>query len=770
MKTIKIFLASSEELDYDRMAFGNLVRRLDDMYEKRGIRIKLFEWEDYDSAYNDKRKQDEYNEYVCQSDIFLALFHKKAGQFTIEEFDKASEQFKATASPKVYTYCKDLKPGEEESPELKKFKERLFNEMGHYWCRYDNRESLQFQFVMQLQLVESSQMEDMKVKNGNVTFNDVQIASMDRLTFVTANEEYQQMRKDLQELHKEICDIRLEINDNQEYLDRKEKKLEDNPDDEECQKDLEMLKKNDVRLRNHLQPKLDKYHSLQEKITEQQSLFLNTAKRVAQLQGRYIDNSIRDAIDAFLEGKVREANYILERSEDSKPSIEDYKLCKEITEQKRQNHITYINKLIFWASTIMADTNRGWRRHEADKKYKEAIERAEAIDYDEREYINLLSDYASFLFRYANYKDALVIEQKVLSLQKEIDANLPEIADSYNKLGLIYKKEGNYSKALKYHQKALAIRERIFGEEYLDTAESYNNIGSIYRNFDNYSKALEYYQKSLSIKEKLLGNEHLETADSYNNVGIIHFQQGRFPEALELFQKTRVIYEQKLGPNDPDTAISYNNIGNIYYCMENFSKALEYHLKALDIRRTFFGEEHPDTAKSYYNLGLVYRMREGNINKSLEYFQKALNSSDNYELNLEVRCVSSQSYYKTIRRVLELRNERWRTIDQSQEVLSQCNSLYYSNESETAIHQNTEYTRIDEKAFNWVKKAISINPSDTAAINLLASLYEERREYYEAVEQLEHCLKLQKEQNEPENKIRETEEKIAALIDKIKYG
>ena len=141
MKTIKIFLASSEELDYDRMAFGNLVRRLDDMYEKRGIRIKLFEWEDYDSAYNDKRKQDEYNEYVKQSDIFLALFHKKAGQFTVEEFDIASQEFKDHASPKVYTYCKDLKSGEEETPELKEFKKRLFDEMGHFWCRYDNRES-----------------------------------------------------------------------------------------------------------------------------------------------------------------------------------------------------------------------------------------------------------------------------------------------------------------------------------------------------------------------------------------------------------------------------------------------------------------------------------------------------------------------------------------------------------------------------------------------------------------------------------------------------
>ena len=158
MKTIKIFLASSEELDNDRMAFGNLVRRLDDMYEKRGIRIKLFEWEDYDAAFNDRRKQDEYNNYVRQSDVFLALFHKKAGKFTIEEFNVASEEFKTKTSPKVYTYCKDLQPGEEETPELIEFKKHLFDEMGHYWCRYDSRESLQLQFVMQLQLVESSQM------------------------------------------------------------------------------------------------------------------------------------------------------------------------------------------------------------------------------------------------------------------------------------------------------------------------------------------------------------------------------------------------------------------------------------------------------------------------------------------------------------------------------------------------------------------------------------------------------------------------------------
>lgn len=73
-RVIKIFLASSEELEADRYRFGNLIRKLDNIYEKRGIRIELFEWEDYDAAYNGMRKQDEYNERVRASDMFLALF------------------------------------------------------------------------------------------------------------------------------------------------------------------------------------------------------------------------------------------------------------------------------------------------------------------------------------------------------------------------------------------------------------------------------------------------------------------------------------------------------------------------------------------------------------------------------------------------------------------------------------------------------------------------------------------------------------------------
>ena len=158
-RTFKIFLASSEELENDRDAFGNLVRRLDNIYEKRGIRIELIEWEDCDAAYNDRRKQDEYNDKVRASDMFLALFHIKAGKYTIEEFDVATEEFRRTGkTPKSFIYCRDIQEGEQESEELKEFKHRLFKEMGHYYCRYNNKDSMQLHFVMQLQLVENNRM------------------------------------------------------------------------------------------------------------------------------------------------------------------------------------------------------------------------------------------------------------------------------------------------------------------------------------------------------------------------------------------------------------------------------------------------------------------------------------------------------------------------------------------------------------------------------------------------------------------------------------
>ena len=305
-RTIQVFLASSDELKNDRNTFGNLIRRLDNIYEKRGIRIKLVEWEDCDAAYNNLRKQDEYNVEVKASDMFLALFYKKAGKFTVEEFDVATKEFQRTGiKPKPYVYCRDLPEGEQESEELKEFKRRLFEEMGHYWSQYNNEDSLQLHFVMQLQLVENSRLDNLKVENGEVKLEDSPIARMEHLRFAADNPDYQRMSHRLHELTLLIEKARLRI--------------EKYPNDQDLVDDLQKL--------------LNEKNQLQEDFDQHQQLLFDTAKRIATLQGESAPESISDALDAVMAAKEPYDSILILRGGGSNFDLacfDDYGLCFNI--------------------------------------------------------------------------------------------------------------------------------------------------------------------------------------------------------------------------------------------------------------------------------------------------------------------------------------------------------------------------------------------------------------------------------------------------------
>ena len=92
MKKIRIFLASSFELESDRVLIGNLIRQLnDDLYEPRHIHLKLEKWEDVESFYNGISKQGEYDYLIKQCELFIGLFWHCAGRYTLHEVDVAGE-------------------------------------------------------------------------------------------------------------------------------------------------------------------------------------------------------------------------------------------------------------------------------------------------------------------------------------------------------------------------------------------------------------------------------------------------------------------------------------------------------------------------------------------------------------------------------------------------------------------------------------------------------------------------------------------------------
>ena len=84
IKTIKIFLASSEELRADRDEFDLYFRQQNDLFRKKGLYLQIDRWENFLDAMAEKRLQDEYNKKVRACDIFVSLFMTKTGKYTEE--------------------------------------------------------------------------------------------------------------------------------------------------------------------------------------------------------------------------------------------------------------------------------------------------------------------------------------------------------------------------------------------------------------------------------------------------------------------------------------------------------------------------------------------------------------------------------------------------------------------------------------------------------------------------------------------------------------
>jgi len=109
MKTIKIFLASSGELLEERKEISSFIRQENDRLINDGIYFKLIIWEDLLHSFSGDRVQNYFNEEMLTCDIVIALFYKKVGQFTKEEFDKAHKNLINDKNPRyLFVFFKDV--------------------------------------------------------------------------------------------------------------------------------------------------------------------------------------------------------------------------------------------------------------------------------------------------------------------------------------------------------------------------------------------------------------------------------------------------------------------------------------------------------------------------------------------------------------------------------------------------------------------------------------------------------------------------------------
>ena len=178
---------------------------------------------------------------------------------------------------------------------------------------------------------------------------------------------------------------------------------------------------------------------------------------------------------------------------------------------------------------------------------------------------------------------------KELEGQPEVEASIRKI------LGSAYHSLGFYDEGLVHHERALALRLKLFGPDHPSVATSYSNIGLTYDSKGDYDKAL-------AIQLKQLGADHPDVALSYNNIGAAHDAKGEYDKALEYYQKSLAIRLKKLGADHPDVAISYWSIGVAWGGKKDVAKAKEFIGKGHAILLKQLGPNHPSTERAKAQL------------------------------------------------------------------------------------------------------------------------------------------------------------------------
>ena len=614
MKNITVFLASSDELKNDRNSFHSLVASLDEIFEPRGYRIRCRRWEDFSAFCTGTRTQDDYNRIVRASDICICMFHRKAGEYTIEEFNQALDEYvKSQSHPKTFVYIRALIEGEMEDEALKRFKEDLFDRVGHYWCNYATDNAMKLHFVMQLERIIPSvsgnasvtEGNHFKIENGVVSLYGHKIAELDNLSFAAENPEYLSLKESIARLNTEIARLRATgVAELQPMIDEKQ---------------AELYKK-------------------RESLNRLESQLFDLALSINKLigSGTPVSERKRLAIEMFERGNSKGVVEILNEKDiaadaaQARKEIEQGKLLvdsgRSLIEAGLQKTRSLAEEYVLRVKALMTDYAEPRRFELACHAYEQGIELVRA-NLSEEELAKSLFEYGCFLQankRYdlaeVRYRENLDIYQRLAAISPQVYE--PDLAMVQNNLGTLYEDTRRYGESEEMFLSVMEIRRRLVAANPQvyepDLAGIQNNLGILYKDTQRYEDSEKMYLSAMEIYRRLAAvNPQVYEPDlamAQSNLGTLYKDTRRYEDSEKLCLSAMEIRRRLAAANpqvyEPDLAMTQYNLGCLYSDTQRYEDSEKMYLSAMEIRRRLAVANpqvyEPDLADTQYNLGCLY--------------------------------------------------------------------------------------------------------------------------------------------------------------------
>ncbi len=466
MKTIKVFIASSEELHLERLEFTDMIQQLNKALKPRGIEIEPVKWEYLDSSMNEERKQTEYNNALKECELCLVMYWTRFGEYTEEELTTAWECLKAGNNPKkLYVYFKEPC---NESKELKDFKDSFVTRYGHFYCKFENIDTLRLNFLLQFEQYQNAILSSasiIEMGNSKLEIDGKEYVDLKNVPFVGNNEEYAELLKSIKKTRKLLAITDEDDSEYKEYLD-----------------ELEQLK---------------------EKQRKKEKTIWDTALLITRLSTTKCSDRLNRAIELFNSGDDKGANAVLKEEEIDSDIDRNIKLI-ELGEEGRKGLIINIDEYRLKIKVLHCSLHK--------EDYEKIIAlRTKVIElcihlYGEAS-IEVAEEHHELAKEYElidNYAEAQTNYEKSIDIHKNLGIeDTLSYADILRGLGRLHVTNDMYLKGKPYLEQALAIIGDKFGETNLTYVKSLRDMSLFYRNMELYDEAIESASKALDILESL---------------------------------------------------------------------------------------------------------------------------------------------------------------------------------------------------------------------------------------------------------------------------
>jgi len=236
----------------------------------------------------------------------------------------------------------------------------------------------------------------------------------------------------------------------------------------------------------------------------------------------------------------------------------------------------------------------------------------------------LLHHAGAYQYFHGFYPQSQTFHELALDIREKVFGEHPDVAESLNSLAMLARLREDYELAEKFHQQALVIREKALGPQHPATAVSLNNLGVLYRSQGKYEQAEPLLQQALSIREQLLGSDHLDTLYTIINLAKLYAEQHKHEQAERLLKQTQVTGERVLGPDGPFIAQNLHLLARLYYEQGDYEQAEPLWKRSLAILEKTLGPEHPSTAERLNDLAEL-SLAQGHYAQAQSLCQRAVN-------------------------------------------------------------------------------------------------------------------------------------------------